>query len=292
LLGAASSLAACGGTPEVVTTTDADSGESDAPPADFLGEGCDPYGVACPSGQKCVPIAIEPYGMVFEAEHRCVQISSEPKQFDEECYSWGLRPDSYDNCDDGMICWGAKDQVDTTVGAPPPGNAELDSSPKTPHTPKHGDELGLCRAMCTGSAETPDCGSEWNWCVSSNGVDLCVSTCNPLDPKCDHMMACRWDETRDTFNCLHHTVNLRQLGADCSDCGICCEPTAHCDPAADVPGCEGEMCCNAWCATDGSKTCEFEGQTCVKFWPEGAAPPGQEILGQCTVESPGETTGP
>lgn len=281
----ASVLLACGGTVPVVALdedSDSASDDSNAPPVDFLGEECDPYADECAEGQKCAPIALVPYASIFQ-EYRCVWIYEFPAEFGDECISWGLRPESYDNCDEGLVCWGAKDPV-----LPPDGQVSLPaalslSANLEPAAPLDGEEIGRCESLCQGSPDDPDCGSKWNWCVSSNGVDLCVSTCNPLEQTCAEQMGCIWDDWRDTFNCLHLVVTTVGVGEDCTGCGICCEEGLHCDPAEQVPGCEGESCCNGWCTIDGELPCALEGQVCEKYWPQGDEPPGQELLGSCTI---------
>jgi hypothetical protein len=280
---------ACGGTPGAADEGDPeassgedDSGSDDAPIMDFLGEECDPYNDACEEGFKCGPIALQPYSHIF-TEYRCVPVLNQ-NGLDDPCTSWGLRPEDYDNCDVGLVCWGAKPEVD-----PMPGGAANQlpigglTSAQQPETPRDGGQLGLCRSLCQGTPEEPDCGGKWGRCLSSNGVDLCIHTCNPLDTNCDSAKNCIWDEPNQTLSCIHMPPDVLELGDDCTGQGFACPSGTHCDPAAYVPGCQGEYCCNSWCATDGSVSCEWPEQTCVPFWPEDDFPPGQDLLGSCQV---------
>lgn len=288
---------ACGaqGGPSADADADADgSDESGTPPADFLGEACDPYQDACPEGQKCGPIAVEPFSAYFE-EYRCVELYPLLNLLKEECFSFGMRPDAYGTCDKGMYCFGAEDQplpdaVDPEASASLAGLGGLTAN-ATPRAPKHGENMGTCEGLCQDSADDPNCGSDWNWCETVKGVDMCIYTCNPLDPECPHLNGCLWDEMRETLYCKPLTTIPSPLGDDCTGCENCCDQGLHCDPAAQVPGCAGESCCNAWCSTDGETACALDGQTCVKFWPEGGEPPGQELVGYCSVEDGGETGG-
>ena len=279
---------ACGGASGAGSTAEASSGEEDGgdaddgPIMDFLGEPCDPYADGCDEGFKCGPIALEPFAHIF-SEHRCVPLIDQAA-LDEACTSWGLRPEDYDNCGAGLVCWGAKPEV-----APTPGGAANQvpvgglTSSQRPETPADGGQLGLCRALCQGTPQDPDCGGKWGWCIPNNGTDICVHTCDPLNTNCDSAHNCIWDESRETLNCIHMPPTTLELGEDCTGQGFACGSGTHCDPAAWVPGCTGDYCCNSWCATDGSITCEWPEQSCVRFWPENDTPPGQELLGSCQV---------
>ena len=108
-------------------------------------------------------------------------------------------------------------------------------------------------------------------------VNVCLGTCDPLQPKCAEGQVCVPDGS-DQFLCFADAAPL-QLYETCVYINEC-EPGSMCADASKNSKCDGLAlrCCTAYCDL-GDSNCS-DG-VCVPFFEMGAAPMGFENLGLC-----------
>lgn len=211
------------------------------------GDACDPWSQDCADGLKCAPYAMDD-GDAWDA-NKCTPVGEGAAG--GPCIAMKSATSGYDTCEQGAICW--------------------DVEPAT--------LAGVCYALCKGSATTPICPPN-SACSMINGgaVNVCLGTCDPLEPKCTDGQVCVPDG-EDQFLCfadaaplpLHETcmyINECKPGSMCADAAV----NSKCDPLAD-------RCCTAYCDLVDS-LCS-DGLDCQPYFAMGAAPAGLENLGLC-----------
>ncbi len=228
--------------------------EPDGSPVSFE---CDPYAQNCPKGEKCMPWANDGGGS-WNATH-CSDIVDNPNQLDEECMAIDHASSGADTCDLGLMCWGV----------------DLETN------------LGVCVAMCSGSAANPICEPEGTGCSVANdgAVVLCLPTCDPLAQDCGPSQGCY--PIGDAWSCVPNASNEGGgYGEPCAFINVC-NPGLVCVDAVTVPNCTAGACCSELCDTsdpagDAQCTGAPQGQFCAS-WYGGGAPSGFEDLGICTL---------
>jgi len=218
---------------------------------------CDIWTQDCPKGEKCMPFANDGGGS-WNAT-RCSEVADSPGQPGDECSVEGSGVSGIDDCDLSAMCW----DVD------PESNA------------------GTCVGFCEGSAESPLCSDPDTGCSISNEgtLILCLPFCDPLLQDCADGNAC-YPEAAGFF-CSPDASGEDQggYGDGCEFLNVC-DPGLYCADASSVPGCTAGGCCSEFCdASDPGATCMGVGQSCVAFWEEGKAPPGEEDFGLCVIEA-------
>jgi hypothetical protein len=215
---------------------------------------CSGFAQDCPDGEKCVPY--QSMGTHFDGE-KCVPVTGD--QAPGEPCTYGGFIEATDDCDESSGCWYVH---------------EVD-----------GEQVGICLAFCSGTADDPQCppGSS---CVlaSEPSPAFCVVTCDPLAQDCGAGLGCYWANVE--FHCLPATQNVPE-GQPCGFYNDCA-PGLVCLPTEVLPACAGSACCGRWCNHDlGDAQCETTpGTTCELFFQEGTTPPGQEHIGVCAVPAP------
>ncbi len=195
---------------------------------------CDNFAQDCPEGQKCAAYA-DDGGNAWNAL-KCVEVTGTDEPGDactREDIATGI-----DTCVEGAMCW------DT--------NAE---------------GVGICLALCTGSAEAAVCELPGSPCTIANvGVlNLCLGNCNPLvDCPVPSDLCIPYE---GNFICVLQAGEKGQIGDPCEfinvcDAGlVCLDPatvSASCDPAAGG-------CCTPFCPfPDGA--CPNPDQVCVQWF--------------------------
>lgn len=216
------------------------------PPVD-----CDPISQNCPDGEKCVVYSSNGGG--FD-DHKCVPVLGD--QAPGEPCIYGGTTEATDDCDETSACWDVQTVDEQAVG--------------------------VCRAFCTGTPDEPECPITHSCLVGSDlGAYVCVPDCDPIYQTCNEGLACYW--VVEEFNCLFTTLNI-PTGEPCADIDECAAGNV-CVAAEELPSCAGESCCSPWCALEqGDVQCAaIPGTTCEPFFEEGAAKPGYENVGVCTV---------
>jgi hypothetical protein len=217
-------------------------------------EECDLWAQDCPEGSKCMPYDKDG-DSVFD-EPRCVPLDSDPGQGGDDCHIEGTPASGLDDCDEGLICW----NVDAM-------------------------NQGACVIMCAGSESAPTC-PEGLICDISNGgaLILCVTPCDPLAPACPEGQICL-PSADGGFVCdADASGSQGGYGDPCAYVNVC-DNGLLCAPGPSVPGCATDGCCTEYCdLTVGPENCSgAPEQECVPFHDPGAAPPGYEDVGVCSV---------
>lgn len=251
---------------ETSTSESTDSGESTDPSDTFdtfdtvnfvpesddvRGDPCDSFMQDCPDGEKCVPYASN--GGSWDA-NKCVPVMGD-QAVGEPC-SYAGAEEGTDDCDATSMCWDVMD-ID-------------------------GELVGTCTPFCQGSADMPECpeGSTCN--LTGDGVvTLCFSNCDPLLQDCNEGLACYW--ANNDFNCIFTTQDIPP-GEPCGFLNDCVAGNI-CLDAAVLPSCNGSACCSPFCNLElPDQTCDvLPGTTCVPFFEQDTAPPGDEDVGVCIV---------
>jgi hypothetical protein len=253
-----------GGTDESgVAETGADTGASAGfimRPDGGANTECDLWAQDCPEGQKCMPWANDG-GNSWNAT-KCSPLDPNPNQPGDPCTVEGSGVSGIDDCDVGAMCW--------------------DVDPET--------NMGTCVGFCTGSAADPVCPDPATGCsVSNEGVlILCLPYCDPLLQDCPEGNACYPEE--NGFFCSPDASgpDLGGYGDPCEYLNVC-DPGLWCAVPEAVPGCQGAAgCCSEFCdisdpAGDDQCMGAAMGQQCTPYYEEGAAPPGYENVGVCTL---------
>jgi hypothetical protein len=245
------------------SNTDAtDDGQSFVPAPDFgtVGEGevCSLYEPNCFAGLKCVPADTDHSGW-WDTGH-CQPIDPNGHDLYESCsYAEGpfVGPD---DCDAESFCF------------------MLDE-----------DGVGECFGYCL----VPDPKAPWDYACEDPGAIpyigcqecfcICMPQCNPLAQMCDDGQMCL-PAGNEGFLCGVDASGAEgQIGDPCEYVNVC-DPGLLCTNADAVPGCEGAIgCCSPFCdLDDGDSNCPSE-WTCIPWFEDGRAPPGQEDVGVCGV---------
>jgi hypothetical protein len=215
---------------------------------------CDVFAQDCDDGEKCVPYSS--VGSYYDGS-KCVPVTGD-QAHGEPC-SYGGSALATDDCDENSGCWDFH---------------ELD-----------GEQLGICHAFCTGTADDPHCPAGSSCSVDSSGtLAFCVITCDPVAQDCGPGLGCYWANA--AFECTFTTQNI-PAG---EPCGLVndCAPGLLCASSELLPTCSDTACCTRFCYLSlGDSQCDATpGTVCVSFFEEGMSPPGEEDIGVCIVPAP------
>jgi len=212
---------------------------------------CDSFAQDCPEGEKCVPYASS--GGTWDA-NKCVPIMGEQATGEPCTYAGAV--EVTDDCDATGMCW------DVTL---------VDD-----------EWIGVCRAFCTGSPDSPGCPPASACTVSGSGViNICIPTCDPTVQDCAPGLACFW--VAGDFSCISATQDI-PAGEPCGFINDCAAGLG-CFAGELFPACEGPSCCSPFCDLGlGDGPCDaVPGTSCVAFFEEDSAPPEYEHVGVCLV---------
>lgn len=215
---------------------------------------CDLWAQDCPAGSKCAPHDKNNDGIHDAA--RCVPIDDAPGQPGDDCTIEGSLASGVDTCGLGMMCW-------LTNAA----------------------NQGSCVAMCTGSPEEPNCEMGLICDISNGGVLLlCVQPCDPLAPSCPMGQICLPGGEKQFICDVDASGDQGGYGDPCAYVNVC-DQGLLCVAGESVPGCKTDGCCTEYCdLSEGGANCAgAPEQECAPFYEKGAAPPGYEDVGVCTV---------
>jgi hypothetical protein len=230
----------------------------DAPDGGGIPE-CDIWEQDCPAGEKCMPYAS---GAGSWDATRCSPIDANANEVGDTCTVVGNNSSGQDDCALGSMCFA----VDIESGE------------------------GICFAMCEGGEANATCSDPQATCsISNEGVlALCLPTCNPMLQDCPvagAALGCYPVLGLEGFVCWpDYSFDVGLFGDECEYFNYC-DVGLFCDFSGSVPGCAGASCCNEYCDTTAATQCSgaAEGQECVAWYPEGAAPPEFEDLGACGI---------
>ena len=218
---------------------------------------CDIFAQDCPEGEKCMPWAND--GGAWNST-RCSPIARDPGQVGDSCTVEDSATSGIDDCELGSVCWA----VD----------------------PKTGE--GECFALCTGSAEAPECEEPDTTCFVANegAIVLCLPVCDPvLEDPCGPNQGCY--PTADGFHCAPDASGPGGAHGDGCTGANTCDPGLICiNPAFFVDCQEPVGCCATICDTtvaDPDLQCpgEMDGEQCHPLFDP--APPDLENIGVCAV---------
>ncbi len=217
---------------------------------------CDVWAQDCPAGEKCAGYADD--GSEHWNSTRCVPVVENAAEPGEPCQIEEGVASGIDNCAKGSFCW----YMDYTT---------LE---------------GTCIVACSGSAESPTCPDNRHCDISNNGtLLLCLETCDPLVPSCPGDQLC-FSSGEGTFICdLDNSGDGGAYGEPCAFVNGC-NYGLFCSNTDTVPGCASATgCCSEFCdLTVEPTTCSGAPmQTCEPWYEPGAAPPGFEDVGACTI---------
>ena len=213
------------------------------------GVSCSTWLEDCPDGEKCMPYANDG-GNAWNAT-RCVPIAPSPDAVGESCTVEGNGVSGFDSCVQHAMCW----NVD----------------PET--------NVGVCRAFCIGSLDSPACGQPQHECTfgAEAYTPVCIPTCDPLEQDCAPFEACY--PVGHGFVCAPAASGPEQ-GDDLSPC----EFTNGCDAGLlcaelDACGSRSFACCTPYCDLT-NPDCPA-GRTCLPVFEPLDAPIGTENVGFC-----------
>ena len=216
-------------------------------PDDFgVADACDPWAQDCPEGEKCVPYGST--GGNWDA-NKCVPLMGN-QMVGEPC-TWGGLVDATDDCDATSLCWGVNPE-----------------------------NVGTCQPFCTGVPDDPMCPPE-HICISSEALNVCITTCDPILQDCGEDLACYW--ANNGFHCIFTDQDIPPG----QPCGLIndCEGGNVCLVEEVLPNCLDAACCTPFCDLDApGSVCEIlPGTSCLPFFPGDDAPPGYENVGVCIL---------
>ena len=222
---------------------------------------CDLFAQDCPPGEKCAAWANDG-GNVWNAS-KCVPVVDDPAAVGEPCHVEGSGVSGIDDCDFGSMCF----YVD-------------------PETME-----GVCTPLCTGDESNPQCPPHRFCTITGSGVPvLCLPRCRPLEQDCVEGQACV--PIGDDWDCVPDASGEQGAYGDPCEHFDVCDPGLVCLGSTTVPpgeACEGTIgCCTELCDVSlplGDLQCAGAGggQQCVPWYLPGAAPPGHEDVGVCTM---------
>ncbi len=219
---------------------------------------CDIWAQDCPAGEKCMPWANDG-GSSWNAT-KCSPVDPNPNQVGDPCTVEGSGVSGIDSCDEAMMCW----DVDSDTG------------------------MGVCVAFCTGSEAAPQCADAGSSCnIRNDGVlILCLPGCDPLLQDCPSTQECLPNSDGQGFHCVPDGSGDAGVAGDPCEYGNSCDPGLYCESADLVSGCTGASgCCAPFCDLTDSNACAgvAGGVSCVPWYKQGTAPPGQENIGSCVL---------
>lgn len=209
---------------------------------------CDILAQNCGEGKKCVPVANINGVWNFSA---CVPVVGDGIAGDA-CNTQG--DNGVDDCAAGYLCWNRD----------PQGN-------------------GVCVGLCMGDMMAPVCGEGFFCAIHSITLFLCLPSCDPLTQDCVGGENCVEDTQH--FVCVQDVSGADGEANDpCESYGDC-NPGLLCRPGGEVSAaCKSEAaCCTPFCLLSEGE-CPNPDQSCISWYAEGEAPPGQENLGLCQVD--------
>jgi hypothetical protein len=234
----------------------------DEPDGGGVGFECDMFAQDCPAGEKCMPWD-DTGGNSWNAT-RCSPIADDPGEPGDACMVEGSGTSGIDDCELGVMCW--------------------DVDPET--------NVGTCVALCVGDESRPVCEDPDTACAisSRSAFVICLPVCDPVIQDCAEGQACY--PILDWWSCVPDASG--ELGAYGDPCELLnvCDPSLVCLSAGSLPAgeaCEGSAgCCTEVCdladpAGDMQCAGAAGGQTCLPWYEEGAAPPGYEEVGVCSL---------
>ena len=221
--------------------------------------GCDPFEQDCPRGEKCMPWA-DDGGDELNA-NRCTPIAPLTGSVGDPCTVEGSATSGIDDCELGAMCWHVDPDTNT----------------------------GVCIALCQGNESNPVCADPQTQCVIANDgvLTVCLPTCDPLLQDCTDDDACT--AVNDFFACFPDGSDVLGAFGDPCESFDGCDPGLFCAAAFSVPSCVGGGgCCSSFCdlnAGDPDAQCPGQagGQSCLPWYAEGQAPPGDEDIGACAI---------
>ncbi|WP_258183010.1 ribulose phosphate epimerase [Enhygromyxa salina] len=219
------------------------------PEDDFGGVSeCDPFAQDCPDGEKCVPYGST--GGNWDA-NKCVPVTGAGVPGDTCTYAGVV--EATDDCDATSHCWDVMD-VD-------------------------GQNVGVCTAFCSGTADDPICEPGTSCLIANEGsITMCITQCDPLLQDCAAGLACFWAVS--DFQCIFTSGEI-PTGETCGYINDC-EVGDTCLNAEVMPDCAGSACCGDFCSLS-EPVCPLAGTECSAFFEEGMAPPGYEDVGVCIL---------
>lgn len=196
-------------------------------------EECDNFAQDCPEGQKCAAFIDD--GEINWTKVKCVNVIGTDRP-GEPCTAED--PTSgVDSCIKGAMCW------------------EVNK-----------DGVGICRALCTGTADTPICDPPGFCTVGGySTLNLCIPSCDPLLQDClGTGDACY---ANFYFFCLQDTSGEGGQANDPCELLSDCDPGLQCTLEAFVgmgcaPGSLG--CCTPFCQFPGG-ACPNPDQQCMQY---------------------------
>lgn len=245
-----------GSTGDSPTTTT--TGDDDTTGGGMAGM-CNVWTQDCPEGQKCMPYSGD--GDLFWESLKCTPVVENPKQAGEVCSPVESSVSGFDNCDKGLMCYGAW---------------------------LNDKNEGVCIPQCKGSEEAPECDDPDDVCSVGTGgvVNLCRKQCDPLLENCEPGELCTPTgvDAQSTWTCGAKAEGEFSVFSPCSY-GNECDPGMLCWEPSFASECDQNAgCCMPLCdLTDLDAMCPGIGQECVPFYVEGMAPPGYENVGLCGV---------
>jgi hypothetical protein len=224
------------------------------------GTECDPWAQDCPDGEKCTPRVCAPGATAWDYD-ACVPVAGEGQPGDE-CQQVGDGPHE-DDCGSGAMCWNYDEEG-----------------------------VGICTALCIGSAEAPECADNNTNCVIANqGVlPLCLPKCDPLEQDCENGDLCIPSFTEEEFLCvLDSSGEMAPYGTGCEyanscNAGLICATTEFVGEAS----CGASSgCCSPFCdLSDPGFECPGAalGQECVQWFEDSEVYPD---IGVCLIPEEG-----
>ncbi len=196
--------------------------------------GCNVFDQDCKDGEKCVAHAIG--GSSSWNATKCVPVTGDGVPGDVcSAPQGGLA--GIDDCGAGVFCWDVL------------------------------NNLGVCVALCEGTADSPICDPESVCLISNEGVlNLCLPKCDPLVQDCPGDDLCV--PNGENFFCSQDAsgdegqTNDACQGGNVCDKGLLCRDTGTASSACD-PNATG--CCQPYCEyPDG--TCPNPDQACLQWY--------------------------
>lgn len=196
--------------------------------------GCDVFAQDCNEGEKCV--AYGSGGSNSWNATKCVTVTGDGVPGDVcSAPQGGLA--GVDDCGAGVFCWDVL------------------------------NNLGVCVALCQGTADSPTCDPDSVCLVSNEGVlNLCLPRCDPLVQDCPGDDLCV--PNGDNFFCSQDAsgdegqTNDPCQGGNVCDKGLLCRDTATASSACD-PGSNG--CCQPYCEYPDAP-CPNPDQACLQWY--------------------------
>lgn len=239
-----------------LSTEGYESGCDDQTATDAGASECNPWSQDCFECQKCTPVIDS--DQPFFNNTKCVPVAITPAQPGEACLVTGAVGDGIDNCEKRSICW------------------HVDS-----------DNNGICVPLCEGTLDSPLCNSEDNLCVLLNEIlGLCFEKCSPLTADCSQADSLCLPYDVNGFYCSPDS--WEEPGGKYSECSgdYQCDFGNACLGVENSFGCAKEAtgCCLPYCNTVlPGDTCNAQnGEKCIPYYDEVAAPSGYEHLGYCS----------